>query len=155
MKKQVSEALTALAQFIGGRQLTAVHDGLRCEEKSFFEEKMIELAQIVNTMPKTGEPRPQGDDAIVHLHYFAGGTANWWIVERDIGSPEDSLLGGPGAGQHQAFGLANFFGGPNGQDAELGYISIAEIIENHGELDFHFKPRTLRELKTGQLKAAA
>lgn len=155
MKKHVSEALTALAEFIGRRQLAAVHDGLRGEEKSFFEEKMIELTQIVNTMPKTGERRPQGDDAIVHLHYFAGGTANWWIIERDIGSPEDTAPGGPGAGQHQAFGLANFFGGPTGQDAELGYISIAEIIANHGELDFHFKPRTLLELKTGKLKIAA
>lgn len=148
MKKQVTEALTTLAEFIGPAQLRTVRDCLRGEERAFFEEKMIELAGIVTTMPKTYEARPQGDDAIVHLHYFAGGRANWWIIERDIGSKEEP-------GQHQAFGLANFFGGPNGQDAELGYISIVDILANRGELDFHFKPQTLGELKAAALRRAA
>jgi hypothetical protein len=66
-----------------------------------------------------------------------GGSANWWITERDVT-----------AEQHQAFGLANLFGGP--EDAELGYISIAEIIAAGGEIDLHFEPTTVRALKTLQ-----
>lgn len=33
---------------------------------------------------------------------------------------------------------------------ELGYISIAEIIECGGELDLHFTPATLKEIRSAQ-----
>jgi hypothetical protein len=144
----IAAITTTLAEFIGRRQLRAVAEGMRGEEGEFFAQKMIELAGIVSGMPKTYEQSGRGDEAIVSLHYFAGGAANWWITEKDIGTPEEP-------GQHQAFGLANLFGGPTDQDAELGYISIVELLANNAELDFHFKPRTLGELKSGKLKLAA
>ena len=62
---------------------------------------------------------------------------DFYITERD--SDED------GQGQIQAFGLADL-----GYGAELGYISIAELISNHVELDFHFKPTTIAQLKQKQ-----
>jgi hypothetical protein len=48
--------------------------------------------------------------------YFTGG-CDWWIVEKD--SDPDH------AGQAQAFGIADL-----GMGAELGYISIPELLEN-------------------------
>jgi hypothetical protein len=90
-------------------------------------------------MPKTGEQDGKGEQATAYLHYFAGGQASWYITEKDAGSPDDD----PGTGQIQAFGLADLFG----DGGELGYISIAEILENGGELDFHFTPKTLAEIR--------
>lgn|GEM_PF-3345536 len=125
--------------FIGTSQAEAVAAGMLGEEANFFAEKMIELRARIEQMPATYQTEGKGENAVVWLHYFAGGRANWWIIEKDCE-----------AEQLQAFGLANLFGGPTGQDAELGYISLTEILDNDGELDFHFTPRTLRELKEGK-----
>jgi hypothetical protein len=142
-----------LRHFISRQQLSCVRELMKDEEGDFFASKMIELDALIRAMPKTYEQDGKGDEAIVSLHYFAGGSGNWWITERDFFLEESPTDVGDeqDGGQHQAFGLANFFGGPNDQDAELGYISIAEIIASGGELDFHFQPRTLRELKAGKL----
>jgi len=136
-KMDAAKALTTLRGFIGSRQLRFVADACRGEEKQFFFDKMVELAQIVSTMPKTYEQDGKGENAVAYLHYFAGGQANWWITEKDIGTPEEP-------GQHQAFGLADLFG----DGGELGYISIVEILANGGELDFHFTPKTLKEIRS-------
>ena len=124
--------------FIGGQQLACVRDLMRGEEGDFFREKMVELARVVDAMPKTGETDGQGEDAIVHIHYFAGSQANWYITEKDVGCADDE----PSDLQSQAFGKADLFG----DGGELGYISIAEIIANNGELDFHWTPKPLKEI---------
>lgn len=139
-KMDAVNALKELRDFIGNSQLRAIADAMRSEEKQFFFDKAVELAGIVSAMPKTYEQDGKGDQAMVYLHYFAGGSANWWITERDVETADEP-------GQHQAFGLANIFGGPNDQDAELGYISIVELLEVGAELDFYFEPRTLAQLK--------
>jgi hypothetical protein len=126
------DALKLLKGFIGGAQLLTVRDAMRGEEREFFFDKMIELAAVVSGMPKTGETDRQGDAAVAHLHYFAGGSANWYITEKDMLAQQD-----------QAFGLADLFG----DGGELGYISITEIIANNGELDFHWTPKTLGEIR--------
>lgn len=82
------------------------------------------------------------------LHYFAGGQANWWITEKDAGSADDAPE--DKGKQLQAFGLADLFG----DGGELGHISIQEILECGGELDFHFVPRTLGEIRS-KAKVAA
>ena len=72
------------------------------------------------------------DDAIVYLHYFKG-NMDWYITEKDMIEEE----------QNQAFGYADLglgFG-------ELGYISLIELAENGVELDLHWTPKTLREVK--------
>ena len=112
---------------------------MRGEERQWFAQKLGELAGIVGTMAKTYEQDGKGDAAIVYLHYFAGGQASWWIMERDAGSPDDEI---PGQ-QAQAFGLADLFG----DGGELGYISIADILANGAELDFYFTPKTLGEIR--------
>jgi hypothetical protein len=38
--------------------------------------------------------------------------------------------------------------------AELGYISISELVQCGAELDLHFEPATLGEIKAARAKAA-
>ncbi len=133
------KALKILGEFIGTAQLKTVREAMRGEEREFFFDKMIELAAVVTAMPTSGETDKQGDAAVARLHYFAGGSANWYITEKDVL-----------AQQHQAFGLADLFA----DGGELGYISITEIIANNGELDFHWTPKTLGEIRSGRDKDA-
>ncbi|PWU21763.1 MAG: hypothetical protein C5B50_00995 [Verrucomicrobia bacterium] len=121
--------------FLGGSQAIVVREAMRGEEAQYFREKMVELDKLIATMPVNYEQDGLGDQAIAYLHYFAGSCANWWITERDKGAPEMA--------QSQAFGLADLFG----DGGELGYISIPEILAAGGELDFHFAPCSLREVR--------
>lgn len=75
----------------------------------------------------------QGDQAVVQLHYYTQG-CDWDITERDME-----------AEQLQAFGAADL-----GYGAELGYISIVEILECGAELDLHWTPKTLAAIKTDE-----
>jgi hypothetical protein len=139
------EALNFLkrAGFIGTLQAQAVRDYMGGEEKDFFFDKMIELAAVVKQMPATYDTEGVAmDDKIAHLHYFAGGQANWYIVEKDKGDADDKKNGTPP--QSQAFGKADLFR----DGGEVGYISIAEILENHGELDFHWTPKPLSKISS-------
>jgi len=80
-----------------------------------------------------------GDQAVVWLHYFSP-SADWYITERD--SSEE---------QHSAFGLADLYG----DGGELGYISIAELIANGVELDLHWNPRPLAQVRSERERKAA
>lgn len=129
----------ALRPFLSQSQIRATEDGLRGEEKDFFAERMNTLAEMIAVMPKTYESDGKGDQAMVHLHYFHRG-ADWYITEKD--SDPD------GTGQVQAFGLADLgMGLP-----ELGYISIQEIIRLGAEMDYHFAPRSLLDLKLENIR---
>ena len=129
-----------LKHFMSIEQRAIVQDCMAGEERDFFFEKMIELAAIVKSMPKTKETDDgRGGKAIAYLHYFAGGQANFYLTERDVGSSDDPV---PGV-QHQAFGRADLFG----DGGELGYISLPEIFKSRGELDFYWTPKTLDEIE--------
>jgi len=130
-----SQQLPALRHFMGRAQLAAMIDGTKGEEGDWFRAKIAELFTTIRTMPKSYETDGQGMGAIAHLRYFAGGRSAWLITERDAGAPGDST---PGE-QSQAFGHADLFG----DGGELGYISIAEIIANGGELDLFFTAKPL------------
>ena len=123
--------------FLGASQRLALISGFRGEEKQFFFDKVAEYAARVAAMPKTGETEGQGNAAVAHLHYFAGGQANWYVTEKDKGAPDDAENGVPP--QSQAFGLADLFA----DGGELGYISLAEIISCGGELDLYWTPKPL------------
>ncbi len=135
--KQAADAVASLRGFISGHQLAAIAQGMCGAEKQFFFDKMVEIAEIVATMPSVYGQDGKGEEAIVYLRYFAGGQAVWLITERDLLT---------GSGQHQAFGHADLFN----DGGELGYISIVEIIANGGEIDLHFTPKTLREAKASR-----
>lgn len=139
LKADCELALLTLKPFIGHRQLSAVRHGMKGREKEFFLRKMIELAQIIDTMPVTYGQDGKGDNTIVYLHYFAGGTANWWITEKDKGDVEEP-------GQIQAYGLVSLYT-HDIEDASRGYVSIEELLANNVELDFYFEPRPVWKLK--------
>lgn len=120
-------ALESLDAFMPGRQRRTVLELiLTSEERDFFIDKMVELAALAQQIPEIGQTDGQGDDAIVHLHYFGHG--DWWVVEKSRTNDE-------------AFGFANL-GYP-----ELGYIGMDEIRQSNVELDFHFQPTPLKEIK--------
>ncbi len=121
-----------LDQFIGPNQKLALRTFLNGEEKEWFKQKLESLARMILTMPKTYQTDGQGDRAIVYLHFFAGGQANWYVTEKDSGSR-----------QIQAFGRADLFG----DGGELGYINIEEILDAGGDLDLHWTLKTLAECR--------
>lgn len=122
--------------FIGEAQRDCVLELMEGEEKEFFFDKMIELRGVVDAMPKTYATKDTPtEDKIAHLHYFTG-ACDWFIVEKDKGQ----LDGVPP--QSQAWGFANL---GDDENAETGYISLHEVTQNRGELDFNWKPKPLRE----------
>lgn len=143
-REQGVEALSALknGNFIGGSQHKAVLSGMRGEEKQFFYDKMAELAKVAREMPKTYGQDGKGDEAIAYLHYFTGGS-DWYITEKD--SNEEVANGPHMDANSQAFGFAILNG--DIQNAESGYINIGELVRHNAELDFHWKPKTLAEIK--------
>ena len=141
-KLEAVAAMKALHGFIGESQRSCLADAMRGEEKQFFFDKLCELADRVAKMPETYQTEGHGDDAIVHLHYFACGACNWYITEKDKGTGEERAAGA--VEQHQATGWADL-GDP--MNAEFGYISIVEILAAGGELDLYFTPKTLKECK--------
>lgn len=130
-----TSTLEKIQDFMCTAQLLAIASGLRGEEKSFFQEKVKEITETINTMPKTYEQDGKGDQAKAYLHYFKGG-CDWYITEKDMGD------GSGDTSQYQAFGLADL-----GWGSELGYISIVELIRNGVELDFHYTPQTIAEIR--------
>lgn len=127
---QVAAAARSLARFINPAELETIGNACRGEEREFYKAKLVELAGVVDSMPTIYETDGQGDQAVAHLHYFTS-DCDWYITERD---QEEE--------QHQAFGLACIW------EEELGYISIAELIEAGAELDLYWTPKTLLKIKT-------
>ncbi len=128
---QVRPELTILNQFVPGRQISTISKNVNGEESNFFIDKIKELSNTFQTMPKTYEQDGKGDQAVAYLHYFSSG-CDWWITERD---QEDK--------QHQAFGLVDLGHGP-----ELGYISLIELGTIGAiELDLYWTPKTIESIK--------
>ncbi len=129
-RKQAAEALHKLKGFMSSTQLSVIGELCYSEERRYFYSKLVELANIVSSMPVTYETDGQGDQAIIYLHYFTA-NCDWYITERDMEVE-----------QLQAFGMADLGTGY----PELGYISIVELLECRAELDLHWQPRKLAEI---------
>ena len=129
-------AFSTLRPFLSQIQmaaLTTMTHSAHSEEWQFYVAKVEELADLVAGMAQTYQQEGKGDQATVYLHYFIGGS-DWYITEKDVDG-----------GVEQAFGYAVL----NADEvcAELGYISIQEITAYGAELDLHFAPRTLADVK--------
>ncbi len=132
--KTVADAINVVRPFVTRQQFQVMEELSRTgEEKKFFQEKFLEYANRIAGMAKSYEQDGKGDEAVVYLHYFHGGS-DWYITEKD----QDG-------GVQQAFGYAVLNG--DEQNAELGYISIEELTGLGVELDLHFDPRTLGQVK--------
>ncbi|MHB8252924.1 MAG: hypothetical protein ACYDEV_04355 [Acidiferrobacter sp.] len=131
---QATAGLGVLNPFINRGQMKVIWGLCRTgEERAFFKQKVMDLARLIKTMPKTYEQDGSGMEAVAYLHYFVSGF-DWYITEKDM----------TGAGIDQAFGLAVV------HERELGYISIREIAANGAELDLYFEPATLSALANGR-----
>lgn len=130
-----NEALAALRPFLSRPQFATLLDltSATAEEHPHFRQTCIAYAERIANMPATYGQDGKGDDATVYLHYFVGGS-DWYITEKDMDGGVD-----------QAFGFAILNG--DTECAELGYISIRELAGVRVELDLHFEPTTLREIK--------
>ena len=133
----IKQAIDTMAEFIGTQQTWALVNGCKGEEKEFFQAKILEMAQVIVSMPKSYETDGQGKEAVAHLHYFLNGW-DWYITERDVDSD--------GQGQIQAYGMVN------GYECEMGYINLKEVTRAGAELDLHWTSCPLRQI---QEKAAA
>jgi len=136
--KELHDAIHSLPQFIGPEQFSVLRGALQGEEQQWFARTLADLAARIGSMPKVYEQDGKGDEAIAYLHYFKG-AADFYITEKD--SDPD------GEGQIQAFGLADY-----GYGAELGYISIKELLAAGVEIDLHFDPATLRQIKESRYR---
>lgn len=125
-----------LKRFMSKQQVNVLENLMRTsEEKDFFKDMLEKLTTLVESMPVAYEQDGLGDKAVVHLHYFNGGS-DWYITEKD--NHEDTE-------QYQAFGFVVLNG--NTQCAELGYISIEELLQNDIELDLYWDNCTLADVK--------
>lgn len=122
-----------LKHFISKEQLSVIREACKGEEGEYFRDMLKRLESTIEAMPKPYETEGQGDQAKAILHYFLGGS-DWYITERD--SSEE---------QEQAFGFACLNG--DTWNAEMGYISIRELIELGVEFDLYYKPETIAEIK--------
>ena len=135
--KEAESALYSLEQikpFIPKYQYYSLRDLVRkSEEKEFFIHKVKEIEEIIKSIPLTyktdGIPL---NEKKAYLHYF-GSSYNAYIFEKDM----------TGDGTEQAYGWASF-----GEDGELGYISIEELIKEKSiELDLYFDPKPFGDIK--------
>jgi len=143
----MTENITKAREFLNGKARYFMPTGerrtllanLSGEEGAGIADIVLAVAKTIDTMPQTYQTAGQGADAIAHLHY-CGGAVDAWITERDMGDESGDMS------QLQAFGLITMTG--NRSDAELGYISIAELIQHGIELDLYWQPKTIGELMT-------
>ncbi len=129
-----------LQSFIGPRQAACIRSLMRGEEGEWFRAKIQELQALVDSMPVSYETEPSENTpyvapTVARLHYFRG-SADAWIVELDCGAADDT----PADYQRQAWGKVDL-----GYGAELGYISIPELLNAGMELDLHWQPRPVSE----------
>ncbi|MCQ2082106.1 MAG: hypothetical protein MJZ11_10640 [Lachnospiraceae bacterium] len=86
------------------------------------------LGQTLQKLPPLYSQDDKGYDAIVHAHYFVGGT-DIFITERE---------------GNELFGYTILNG--DYEMSEMGYSSLAELKSIRVlNLDFHWEPKTLRE----------
>lgn len=135
---RASVSVGILKNFIPARQLRTILSLAKGEEGAFFVEKMQELTELINKMPKATAKKQD----IAYLHYFAG-SADWWITGKDFKYDEN-----PEAKQFQAFGKADLFG--DGSCERYGYISIEEMLDSWAELDLHWTPKPVKECGRGR-----
>ena len=124
-----------LEKFINPNQLKLIKSLTYAEEGDHFTKLVEAFTHRIKNMPGPRETvEAETTDPICHLHYF-GPNSDHWIIERD--DLDDS--------QEQAFCFACL---NDWKDcAELGYVSIPELLKNRIELDLYFEPKPLSRVK--------
>lgn len=108
------------------------------EEAYYFRQIFIDKEKEIAAMPVTYGQDGKGLESIAGMHYFYQG-CHWYITELDMDG-----------GVQQAFGYAILNG--DDENAEMGYISIEELVREGVELDLYFTPCTIAEIKEKRAK---
>lgn len=120
-----------LKNYVPAFELKSLIANLHGEEGEHFKELLAKITAQIKSVPPLYANEEIGLKGIVKLHYFAGAT-DFWISEID---PVERL----------AFGYTCLNGDTD--NAELGYISIPEIISvNIMQLDLYWQEKTLEEV---------
>lgn len=126
-----------LKPYINPSQLRVMFENVAGEEGEWFRDKLSELVKTIKAHPRTYDTNSKEESDIwIKLHYFTP-SGDAYITELDRGAASNN-----DADQAQAYGYVKMNG-----DLEGGYVSIQEWIANRAELDLHFKPITLEDLK--------
>ncbi len=130
----VNDPAQVLATYMGHPQwvvLQSLMDG--SEESGFFKEIAAHLRRSVEAMPAAGGQRLDEEAPMVYLHYFLG-ASDVWVLEKAEGGGVEQVF---------AFSLLN----GDHQMAELGSVDLSELLPVGFELDFHFEPKPLSEVR--------
>lgn len=136
--KAAKEKLKEIKKYMPESQYKLVANNLNSSEPEFVD-IINRLHETISTMPVTYEQDGKGDDAVIYLHYFKG-SSDVWITEKDVDGGVD-----------QAFGVSN----TGGTVSNGGYISITEITSAGLELDFHWRKKTIGEIKGSNDKTSS
>lgn len=130
---EAAAAVKTVRPFMSKHQMAIMADGLRGKNGSTFMASLVKVAGAIEAMPVTYDQADMGSQSVAHLHYFIG-ASDWFIFEKDVEGGVD-----------QAFGFSILNGDLH--NAELGYISIAELVAAGAVLNLEFKPRTFEEIQ--------
>lgn len=124
----MQDTINFLQNYIPKMELRTLVSGVRKNGKdSFIAEKLKDIEKAIKAMPPIYTNEHLGKDAPIKLHYF-GGATDIWLSELDRENRE-------------GFGLTCLNG--DTECAELGYVSIAEIISTPFlELDLYWNDKT-------------
>ncbi len=120
-----------LLRFLPKGQATSFKEGLRGQERGYFEELTDKLTTIIENAPELYATDGQGDKVKPVLHYFCG-SVDIYITEVDKNN-----------GEH--FGYTSLGMGY----LEGGYINLNYIFSEIPmlNLDYNFTPKTLSEYR--------
>ena len=139
LKKSAEQAFSHLRPYLFAGQLAALEQLSKGEEGEYFLRLVVDLAARVRSIPALDQGPEVTNDSAVMLHYFFQGS-DWYIFELQHIAEEDVVLG---------FGWAIL--GGDYQMAELGCIGVSELLACGVELDLHFAPRTLGQVRLEHL----
>ena len=137
----VNDQAQPIARFMGWPQWASLQSLMSgSEESEFFQRVAADLAQRIEAMPVIGGKEDSDAAQTVYLHYFLG-ASDVWVLEKDVGGGVEQVF---------AFALLN----ADYQMAELGYVDLSELLLLGFELDFHFSPKPLAEVRESVRKRA-
>lgn len=108
------------------------------EEGAYFVERLLAIKKRIEEMPQT-YGQDGVEDPVAHLKYF-GGPVTAYITEKDMGGMAQWT---PGVNQIQAYGRVCILPGY----PEFGFVNVQELIEAEIELDLHFEPTPISQIK--------
>jgi hypothetical protein len=127
-----------LENFICKKQLDLINDIIKHSlDGGHFKNVLESLKTKIKNMPEVYDTWVLGDRARAILHYYNKNN-HWYITEKDPGSKDDPVSGV----QSQAYG---FIVSENSFD--WAWISIERLIKDGIELDLHFIPETISDIK--------